>query len=69
MASLTRVKDNRKSVKRWDELIRETRRRVEAAKQRVGDLQRIAADFEAMKAAGEPWPGVQELDRKERANG
>jgi hypothetical protein len=39
------------------------------AKERVVRLAEIVADFEGMKAAREPWPGVQELDRKRQANG
>ena len=61
----THVKTERKAkVSQWDEAISDARRKMAGLRFTIKTYQR-------MKDAGEPWPGagVQELDRKERANG
>ena len=46
----------------WDAMIRDARKKME-------DLKFSIEVFEKKKASGIPWPGVQESDRRSKANG
>ena len=52
---------NRQSIG-WDAAIKD-------AEKRILKLRRAIEVFRKQRDIGEPWPGVQELDRKESANG
>ena len=60
--TITDVKREKQETSKWDEAILDARRKISG-------LRFTIKTYERMKKAGEPWPVVQELDRKGRANG
>ena len=75
MKDKSRVKEKDKIidkfVPRWELALREAERQILEHRRTIVQLQGSVRIFKGKLASGEPWPGggVQESDRRSKANG
>jgi hypothetical protein len=46
-----------KLLTKWDELIQDAKRQIEAAKQRIATLKKTVKSLEQVRDSGQEWPG------------
>jgi hypothetical protein len=63
------VHDEYKDFRGWKEAAAAAERLLLRIEVRQREVQAVVRLFKERIKEGEPWPGVQELDRKGRANG
>jgi len=49
----------KKVLTKWDELIQDANRQIDAAKSRIAALRKTVKSLEQVRDSGQPWPGTQ----------